>query len=172
MQVLKRELAAFEKRHRISDRGAQRFKRVSTLTLFGFVEVVSEDGRSSIQLNATSYKGNKARPEKGHFNTVRFMPDGRASKLQFGELLLIFEAILSDDARHQLALVRTFSQTDQRRKTNGVDCSDTLLRRGGCAVIRLADLVDAYHIVPDVNFPTDPERFVANRHIFSSSELA
>ena len=169
VQVLKQELAAFEKRHQISDRSAGPFKRVSRLTLFGFVEVASEDGSSSIQLNATSYKGNRAQPAKGHFNTVRFKPGGRASKLQFAELILIFEATLSDDARHQLALVRTFTDTIQRRKISGVDCSDTLLLRGGFAVIRLTDLVDAYHIVPDVNFPKDPERFVANRHILASS---
>ena len=169
VQVLKQELAAFEKRHQISDRSAGPFKRVSRLTLFGFVEVASEDGSSSIQLNATSYKGNRAQPAKGHFNTVRFKPGGRASKLQFAELMLIFEVTLSDDARHQLALVRTFTDTIQRRKISGVDCSDTLLLSGGFAVIRLTDLVDAYHIVPDVNFPKDPERFVANRHILASS---
>jgi hypothetical protein len=48
-----------------------------------------------------------------------------------------------------------------------VECSDALLQRGGFSVIRLTDLVDAYHIVPDVNYPEDPTRFVANRHILS-----
>jgi hypothetical protein len=83
-------------------------------------------------------------------------------------MMLIFDATLGDGARYQLVLVRNFTQTQQRSSIiSGVECSDTLLQRGGFSVIRLTDLVDAYHIVPDVNYPEDPTRFVANRHILA-----
>ena len=83
--------------------------------------------------------------------------------------MLIFEATLSDGAQHQLVLVRNFTQTHKRRKVSGVECSDTPLQRADFSVIRLTDLVDAYHIVPDVKSRShgDDERFVANTHILT-----
>ena len=125
-----------------------------------------------MQLHATTYSGNKAQPEQGHFNTVRIKPKpgGRSSTLQFAQMMLIFEATLSDGAQHQLVLVRNFTQTHKRRKVSGVECSDTLLQRADFSVIRLTDLVDAYHIVPDVKSRShgDDGRFVANTHILTS----
>jgi len=168
VQELQRKLPEFERRHKIGNLFARSLaERGLTVTLFGHVELVSDDGGTSVQLHATTYSGNKAQPENGHFNTVRIKPGGRSSKLQFAQMMLIFEATLSDGAQHQLVLVRNFTQTHKRRKISGVECSDTLLKRGDFSVIRLTDLVDAYHVVPDVKSHGDAERFVANPHILT-----
>ena len=169
MQVLRNTIPTFERLHKIDNSAPPLAQRDLTVAIYGHVELVSEDHSSTVVLHATSYQGNRANPESGQFQTVRFKPtSGRASTLQFAEMMLIFDATLGDGARHQLVLVRNFTQTQQRRsRISGVDCSDTLLKRGGFSVIRLTDLVDAYHIVPDVNYPEDPTRFVANRHILS-----
>jgi hypothetical protein len=70
-----------------------------------------------MQLHATTYSGNKDEPEQGLFNTVRIKPKpgGRSSTRQFAQMMLIFEATLSNVAQHQLVLVRNFTQTHKRR---------------------------------------------------------
>jgi len=169
VQVLRNTIPTFERVHKIDNSAPPLAQRDLTVAIYGHVELVSEDHSSTVVLHATSYQGNRANPESGRFQTVRFKPtSGRAKTLQFAEMMLIFDATLGDGARHQLVLVRNFTQTQQRSSIiSGVECSDTLLQRGGFSVIRLTDLVDAYHIVPDVNYPKDPTRFVANRHILS-----
>jgi hypothetical protein len=170
VQELRRKLPEFERRNKIPNLFPRSLaERGLTVTLYGHVELVPDDGSTSVQLHATTYSGNKAQPEQGHFNTVRIKPGGRSSNLQFAQMMLIFEATLSDGAQHQLVLVRNFTQTHKRRKISGVECSDTLLKLGDFSVIRLTDLVDAYHVVPDVKSRShgDVERFVANPHIFT-----
>ena len=170
LQVLTSALLRYQ-----TSRGGAETLRVRRVQLFGYVSLVDSSGFDRGRVHATKFWQSRKRFEHGKFNSIR-VRIGNADEPEFARLLLVFEATLTnangeDFPPEQLVLVRKFDREVVRQATSGQAWRETRLKwpsnDHGYYVLPLCAIVDAWHLVPDVNHERNSGHYIANDFIFS-----
>ena len=169
LQALETALLSYQKR-----RGGADTLFVNRVKLFGYVSLVDDSGNDRGRLYARNHWSGK-QTNSGKFSTIRVRL-GEGAELEFARLILVFGTTLTD-ARgehfppEQLVLVRTFDRKVVTRTSIGQRWHEAQLTTPsgdrGHHVLSLSDVVDAWHLAPDVNYPHKSGHYIASNFIFS-----
>ena len=168
MQVLTSALLRYQ-----TSRGGAETLSVRRVQLFGYVSLVDSSGFDRGRVHATTFWQSRKRFPHGKFNTIRVRI---GNELEFARLLLVFGATLSkasgeDFPPEQLVLVRKLDREEVGQAASGQAWRETRLKwpsnDHGYYVLPMRDIVDAWHLVPDVNHARNSGHYIANDFIFS-----
>ena len=170
LQVLTSALLRYQ-----TSRGGAETLSVRRVQLFGYLSLVDSSGFDRGRVNATTFWQSRKRFPHGKFNTIRVRIDN-ADEPEFARLLLVFGATLTNSSGEdfppeQLVLVRKFDRKVVPQAASGQAWRETRLKwpsnDRGYYVLPLRDIVDAWHLVPDVNHARNSGHYIANDFIFS-----